>query len=339
MLDWPKTMTIKIKQIRSPIRRRGSKQAKLRAPGSQRATLIGLGLNRIGRTVDAPDTPATRGMIAKVKHLIRVEMRVTFDSNTYRQAVDPTRLQRDAPLHALKKINAAIKDGWITGYLSETVATLEGIQNAQRGAYFGSVQPKINRAIKEMADGQIKRGWLVEADDTLHPGLHPIVARWVAAATSLGLKFLRAPRIGAPRPGELVRNFATDATAREQQERLERFSEIVRAMEVRNVGIARIKAVGEQIKARTKSSGPWYLALNSAQDEQEHRKIQRAVSEWADGDTVGAHFAHGIDILCSEDKGKTEGPSIFDEANRAWLALKYGIRILSLRELAAELTK
>ena len=39
---------------------------------SQRETLIGLGLNRIGRVVQVPDTPQTRGMITKVKHLVRV---------------------------------------------------------------------------------------------------------------------------------------------------------------------------------------------------------------------------------------------------------------------------
>jgi len=38
----------------------------------QRQTLIGLGLNKIGRVRDVPDTPATRGMIAKVAHLVRV---------------------------------------------------------------------------------------------------------------------------------------------------------------------------------------------------------------------------------------------------------------------------
>jgi large subunit ribosomal protein L30 len=56
------TKTIKIEQTGSPIRRHHT----------QRATLIGLGLNRIGRVADVPDTPATRGMIAKVKHLVRL---------------------------------------------------------------------------------------------------------------------------------------------------------------------------------------------------------------------------------------------------------------------------
>jgi large subunit ribosomal protein L30 len=54
--------TVKIEQIGSPIRRHHS----------QRATLIGLKLNRIGRVTELPDTPAVRGMIAKVQHLVRV---------------------------------------------------------------------------------------------------------------------------------------------------------------------------------------------------------------------------------------------------------------------------
>jgi large subunit ribosomal protein L30 len=54
--------TITIEQIGSPIRR----------PASQRATLIGLGLNKLRRRATLTDTPATRGMIDKVKHLVRV---------------------------------------------------------------------------------------------------------------------------------------------------------------------------------------------------------------------------------------------------------------------------
>ena len=54
--------TVTVEQTGSPIRR----------PREQRATLIGLGLNRIRRRSTLPDTPAVRGMIAKVGHLVRV---------------------------------------------------------------------------------------------------------------------------------------------------------------------------------------------------------------------------------------------------------------------------
>jgi len=55
--------TIIVRQTGSPIRR----------PKEQRDTLKGLGLNRIGRVSELKDTPAVRGMIAKVSHMVRVE--------------------------------------------------------------------------------------------------------------------------------------------------------------------------------------------------------------------------------------------------------------------------
>ena len=54
--------TIVVKQIGSPIRR----------PDVQRRTLIGLGLNKMHRRRELEDTPAVRGMIAKVAHLVRI---------------------------------------------------------------------------------------------------------------------------------------------------------------------------------------------------------------------------------------------------------------------------
>lgn len=54
--------TVTIEQIASPIRR----------PKDQRQTLVGLGLNRVGRRRTLIDTPQTRGMIAKVAHMVRI---------------------------------------------------------------------------------------------------------------------------------------------------------------------------------------------------------------------------------------------------------------------------
>ena len=54
--------TITIEQIGSPIRR----------PKDQRATLVGLGLNKMHRRRTLQDTPEVRGMIRKVRHMVRV---------------------------------------------------------------------------------------------------------------------------------------------------------------------------------------------------------------------------------------------------------------------------
>jgi large subunit ribosomal protein L30 len=55
--------TITLKQVKSPNRR----------PERQTETLIGLGLNKLGRTATLEDTPAIRGMLKKVQHLVQVE--------------------------------------------------------------------------------------------------------------------------------------------------------------------------------------------------------------------------------------------------------------------------
>jgi large subunit ribosomal protein L30 len=54
--------TVTVRQTASPIRRNSD----------QRATLQGLGLNRVGRTRVLEDTPSIRGMIAKVSHMVEV---------------------------------------------------------------------------------------------------------------------------------------------------------------------------------------------------------------------------------------------------------------------------
>ena len=58
-----KKKTLRVIQIASPIGRKHD----------QRATLIGLGLNKLGRVRVLEDTPAVRGMIDKIAHLVRVD--------------------------------------------------------------------------------------------------------------------------------------------------------------------------------------------------------------------------------------------------------------------------
>ena len=58
-----KSKFVMVTQIKSPIGRRKD----------QRATLVGLGLNKLHRTRSLEDTPAVRGMINKVQHLLRLD--------------------------------------------------------------------------------------------------------------------------------------------------------------------------------------------------------------------------------------------------------------------------
>jgi large subunit ribosomal protein L30 len=62
MAETSKRKTIVVEQIGSPIRR----------PATQRATLIGLGLNKMHKRRTLIDSPQVRGMVAKVSHLVRI---------------------------------------------------------------------------------------------------------------------------------------------------------------------------------------------------------------------------------------------------------------------------
>jgi large subunit ribosomal protein L30 len=82
------TPIIEIEQIRSPIRRKAG----------QRATLVGLGLNKIGRVRWVEDTPAMRGMIKNVAHLVRVihdpaAPRQSGEKEVYDEAADAALLR------------------------------------------------------------------------------------------------------------------------------------------------------------------------------------------------------------------------------------------------------
>jgi large subunit ribosomal protein L30 len=75
----PKTTSAKTGAKKSAAKPSGGKTVRIEQTGSasrrhhsQRETLVGLRLNRIGRISELIDTPSVRGMIAKVQHIVRV---------------------------------------------------------------------------------------------------------------------------------------------------------------------------------------------------------------------------------------------------------------------------
>jgi hypothetical protein len=119
--------------------------------------------------------------------------------------------------------------------------------------------------------------------------------------------------------------------------RLDKASGVADAIQARGLGYATAVQLGLKFSERDGKVGEWWLqALRRAQDETERRKVQRAIREWADADSIAAHVGHGIDLFCSEDKGKSTGdePSVLDGANRAWLTTTFGVKFVTLTELA-----
>lgn len=265
-------------------------------------------------------------------------MRVTFDTNTIEKAASPERCDRD-PLHPdYVKVHQAVVDGRIEGFFSETIITLEGIQKADRAAVLGSTTMTQSEQITEHPEtGETVVATTFTVSDPLRQALHPQVATRIAAARSLGMRLLKAPRLGGTNikdPDGTIFAAETDEAALDKRLRL--YQSVLRDLDTRGVGFALVKQLASDFAQRANVQEPWFKSLSRASGIAEERAVQRAVAEWADGDSIAAHIGYGIDYFCTGDEGKSSGTaSVFTTANRTWLTTTYGTRFITMTDLAA----
>jgi hypothetical protein len=162
----------------------------------------------------------------------------------------------------------------------------------------------------------------------------------IQAAKSLDLRALRAPaRIGWVRiRDEDGTFFEADASPPELSTRMDKVNELARVIAGRGIGYAKAVELGCKFadSANASNPEPRFKGLSWASP----RQVKLALNEWADGDSVAAHYGYGIDLFCSRDFGKnTSGASILDDNNRKWLSDTYGIRFVTLAELAEMATR
>jgi hypothetical protein len=65
------------------------------------------------------------------------------------------------------------------------------------------------------------------------------------------------------------------------------------------------------------------------------RVVRDRLADWADFDMVAAHYAYNYDFLCTEDTGKPRSDSIFGAAYAADVSGRFGVRTISMTNLAA----
>lgn len=264
-------------------------------------------------------------------------MKVTFDSNLYRRVTEPARFGRDPAYAAYSAIHEAIRAGTIQPFFSATIVTLEAVGREQRGAYMSSQRIKADTNASPAGEHRIRGRLTIGADDSVHPGLPPILERWLEEALALGFRFLAAPRLGQPRP-RILHDAPNFAPVEELD--LNKFGEIVGEMEARGLGSAPARAIAASIRLRNPRipMHPWSRALAFAADIHERRAIARAVAEWSDGDAVAAHIAYHRDLFCTEDLGKSAGAlSVLAPLGRSWLGEACGVVFSTAEELAARL--
>lgn len=266
-----------------------------------------------------------------------VAMRVTFDTNTLDRSVRPERFPKDGRQAEYFKVHQGLASGVIKGFFCETIVTCEGIQKNDRAEVLGSTMLTSHREhIQNETGGELIKLTLKSGMPKRKP-LHPEVIARLQAALKIGMRVLGAPRIGGHRiddpSNEIYVQEIPNSVA--QSERLDKYHDVVRAIEARGVGFAQLKGLAQQYAKRVGVTEPWYASLERTIDIHEENAVKRAVAEWADGDAIAAHIGYGIDYFCTEDTGKSAGStSVLDANNRAWLKEHFGVQIISLSDLA-----
>jgi hypothetical protein len=262
---------------------------------------------------------------------------VTFDTNTLDSVVWPETAQSRTGTSGAE-IQAAIKAGHIQGFFSETLVTLEGIPTKSRDTPEGN-RKKDRPAV--LGSSQLVSSSSFESENSITIKLafqqnrDPFDAKFserIQAARSLGIRALMVPRL----LGSGVCANDDDGTFFEPIGDLEQF--VARAVHLRSEIGARGIGHAAAIKLgldRLSQPGLWYEGLLHAS----RNKVKEAVAEWADGDSLVAHYGYAIDLFCSRDCGKNAGKaSVLHPGNRQWLSEEYGIQFVTLAELAKRAT-
>lgn len=243
-------------------------------------------------------------------------MKVTFDSNAWEEIFSLT--------SSFDVVVAALRAGTIRGFICASSFRIEAIQKQNRNSYFQQPHMGFDFGATSV-DGKPMLRFSFGPDDSHHPGLPAQQREKLERAFAAGILLIHGGNwLGLPRPKEIVGN--TKFVAENEQERTVREQREIDAfwqIEQRGVGKAAFDAEsGWEIRTRDKSA---------------ERRLSRACAEWADAETVSAHIAYQHDILCTNDRGHRARNSIFNDSNRNWLANTYGVRFMTVEELAATL--
>ncbi|WP_406867315.1 hypothetical protein [Paraburkholderia fungorum] len=265
---------------------------------------------------------------------------VTFDANTLEKATRPERCVGDPHQADYFVVHAALKDGRIKGYFSQTYCSLEGIERRERPEVLAKT------AVGSHSTSSNKQAANITIEIRHHrPPLNDAYEKAVQAALGLGLRALRGPARwvdGLTRP-DPDQSFYVIEPIEQVVAHREKANEVAAAIEQRGVGRAVALKIGNEYNklAGVTSDKPklWLQGLAHAQTSAERTTVERAIAEWSDGDGIASHVGYGFDLFCSHDFGKSAGgPSIMNLENRAWLSKTYAVVFVTLSELAKSLT-
>ena len=257
---------------------------------------------------------------------------VTFDTNTLASVVSPKTAQRETGASGAA-VRTAMEAGHIQGFFSETLVTLEGVEKKDRVDVLGKTRVVSGSSSSGKSQITLSVGFQHYRND-----LNSRFLERVGSAVALGTRGLLAPaRFGSYHAKDVICPlFMPHGGTPELLRCMDGVNRIATEMAKRNVGQAVAVELGVQFSQRDRISEPelFLQGLGRAR-ESEAEKVAKAISEWADGDSIASHYGFGIEVFCSDDFGKgAAGPSVLDRDHRKWLADEFGIQFVTLSELA-----
>ena len=263
---------------------------------------------------------------------------VTFDTNTLASVVAPETAQRGTG-ESGAIVAAAMRAGHIRGFFSETVITLEGLKNVDRADVLGKT-----RVVSDASStGKNNITLTVGVRHARNP-LDPRSSDRVRTALELGMRPLRtAARIGGYRLRDQdCELYEPDGGISELIRCMDKVNELTTEIARHGVGQAIAVELGLRFSQRDGVENPelFLQGLGRAKDKPERKKVAEAIREWADGDSVAAHYGFGMKLFCSDDFRKNgAGRSVLDHDNRQWLSTKFGIEFVTLTDLAQRISE
>ena len=126
-------------------------------------------------------------------------MNVTFDSNVWRPLVSPTVFPNDPDANHLEIIRQGIAKKSVSGFLVETIFTLEAIRRKDRKGFFGVYKGAIKTTTEVHNAGTIAARFSIGPSATHHANNNPYLEKHLNDALLLDFKLLRIPRMEASR--------------------------------------------------------------------------------------------------------------------------------------------
>lgn len=264
---------------------------------------------------------------------------VTFDTNTLDSVISPHTTQRAGERESAAIVHAALKTDRILGFFSEALITIEGIRKRQRSEILGKTRVFVATSADDSSEHAVGLRFSVGMRHAVRPALDSQASARVQGALDLGMQTLWTPaRIGHSHVDpQTYPMFRYDEGLPTFTRYMDDVNTMAANIEARGVGRSVAVELGRRFSTRDGVDTPelWLQGLGRTRTNAERQKVAAAISEWADGDSIAAHYGFGIQLFCSEDFGRaSKGRSVLDDENRKWLTDSFGISFVRLRDLA-----